>query len=174
MENASRAFLDAARKSMRQIRSAIGATAIDPKLLTEAERLQYEGYLLPAASLSLTRDPSAFLAALRRSLRSGVQGSRFDSGPHQPGRIKAKPCGRSAALTHPAWRGEGFAMRLSRDAACRARHELRTSARALGSKRARQLCVSGGWGRFRALQLVSLKSHAAFWRFASYAGFPRT
>ena len=65
MENGSRAFLDAVRKSMRQIRSAIGATAIDPKLLTEAERLQYEGYLLPAASLLLTRDPGAFLAGLR-------------------------------------------------------------------------------------------------------------
>jgi hypothetical protein len=39
------------------LRSAFGATAIDPKLLTEAERLQYEGCLLPAASLSLTRHP---------------------------------------------------------------------------------------------------------------------
>jgi hypothetical protein len=45
MENASRAFLDAVRKSIRQIRSVIGATTIDPKLLTAAERLQYEGYL---------------------------------------------------------------------------------------------------------------------------------
>jgi hypothetical protein len=38
MENASRAFLDAVRKSMRQIRTVIGATTIDPKLLTAAER----------------------------------------------------------------------------------------------------------------------------------------
>jgi transposase len=45
MENASRAFLDAVRKSMRQIRTAVGATRIDPALLTAAERLQYEGYL---------------------------------------------------------------------------------------------------------------------------------
>jgi hypothetical protein len=45
MENASRAFLDAVRKSMRHIRTVIGATTIDPKLLTAAERLQYEGYL---------------------------------------------------------------------------------------------------------------------------------
>jgi transposase len=44
MENASRAFLDAVRKSMRQIRTVIGATTIDPKLLSAAERLQYEGY----------------------------------------------------------------------------------------------------------------------------------
>ena len=45
MENASRAFLDAVRKSMRDIRRAIGAITIDPDLLTAAERLQYEGYL---------------------------------------------------------------------------------------------------------------------------------
>jgi transposase len=34
MENASRAFLDAVRKSMRQIRTVICATTIDPKLLS--------------------------------------------------------------------------------------------------------------------------------------------
>src|SRR5271163_2203211 len=45
MENASRAFLDAVRKSMRQIRAAIDATTIHPELLTAAERIQYEGYL---------------------------------------------------------------------------------------------------------------------------------
>jgi transposase len=45
MENASRAFLDVVRKSMRQIRSAIGAVTINPGLLTAAERLQYDGYL---------------------------------------------------------------------------------------------------------------------------------
>ena len=45
MENASHAFLDAVRKSMRQIRAAIGAAKIDPHLLTAAEKLQYEGYL---------------------------------------------------------------------------------------------------------------------------------
>jgi transposase len=45
MENASRAFLDAVRKSMRQIRTAIGGTTINPDLLTAAERIQYEGYL---------------------------------------------------------------------------------------------------------------------------------
>jgi transposase len=45
MENASRAFLDAVRKSMRQIRQVIGSATINPDLLTCAERLQYEGYL---------------------------------------------------------------------------------------------------------------------------------
>ena len=45
MENASRAFLDAVSKSMRQIRKAVGSAIIDPKLLTYAERLQYDGYL---------------------------------------------------------------------------------------------------------------------------------
>jgi transposase len=37
MENASGAFLDAVRKSMRQIRAATGASEIDPSLLTSAE-----------------------------------------------------------------------------------------------------------------------------------------
>ncbi|WP_026606803.1 transposase [Methylocapsa acidiphila] len=45
LENSSRAFLDAVGKSMRQIRRVIGSSVIDPKLLTCAERLQYEGYL---------------------------------------------------------------------------------------------------------------------------------
>jgi transposase len=45
MENASQAFLDAVRRSMRQIRRSVGAMTINPKLLTAAERLQYEGYL---------------------------------------------------------------------------------------------------------------------------------
>lgn len=45
MENASRAFLDAVQKSMRQIRRAIGAATINPDLLTAAERIQHEGYL---------------------------------------------------------------------------------------------------------------------------------
>jgi transposase len=42
MENASRAFLDAVQKSMRQIRRAIGAATINPDLLTAVERIQYE------------------------------------------------------------------------------------------------------------------------------------
>jgi transposase len=45
MENASAAFLDAVRRSMSKIRTAIGATTIDPKLLTCAEKLRYQGYL---------------------------------------------------------------------------------------------------------------------------------
>jgi transposase len=45
MENASHAFLGAVRKSMREIRTVIGAATINPDLLTAAEKLQYEGYL---------------------------------------------------------------------------------------------------------------------------------
>ena len=37
METARAAFLDAVRKSMRQIRSALGAAFIDPTLLTADE-----------------------------------------------------------------------------------------------------------------------------------------
>jgi len=45
MENASAAFLDAVRKSMRSIRATLGAATVNPELLTCAEKLQYEGYL---------------------------------------------------------------------------------------------------------------------------------
>lgn len=43
MESSSRALLDAVGKSMRQIRQAVGSNVVDPKLLTYAERLHYEG-----------------------------------------------------------------------------------------------------------------------------------
>jgi transposase len=45
MENASGTLLDAVRKSMRQIRTAVGAAVINPSLLIFAEKLQYEGYV---------------------------------------------------------------------------------------------------------------------------------
>src|SRR5271155_3471204 len=45
MENASHAFLDAVRKSMRQVRASISAATINPEMLNAAERIQYEGYL---------------------------------------------------------------------------------------------------------------------------------
>jgi transposase len=45
MENASAAFLEAVRRSMRPIRAALGTAVIDPVLLTHAERLQHEGYM---------------------------------------------------------------------------------------------------------------------------------
>jgi len=45
MENASAAFLEAVRRSMRPIRQALGSTVIDPALLTCAERLQYDGFI---------------------------------------------------------------------------------------------------------------------------------
>ncbi len=39
IENASGTFLEAVTKSMKPIRTALGATVVDPKLLTCAERL---------------------------------------------------------------------------------------------------------------------------------------
>ena len=71
MENASRAFLDAVRKSMRQIRGAIGAATINPKLLTAAERIQYEGYLrreeANAVILGLAKEGVAIKEIVRRT-----------------------------------------------------------------------------------------------------------
>jgi transposase len=45
MENASGAFLDAVRKSMRDICRSMSPSTVKPYLLTRAERIQYEGYL---------------------------------------------------------------------------------------------------------------------------------
>jgi transposase len=71
MENASAAFLDAVRRSMRVIRAAIGATTINPELLTCAERLQYEGYLrrneTNTAIMALFRDGLALKEIVRRT-----------------------------------------------------------------------------------------------------------
>jgi transposase len=88
MENASRAFLDAVRKSMRQIRSVVGATVINPDLLTSAERLQYEGYLrreeTNASVMSLFKEGIPIKRIVKRTglsrdtVRSIVRGQRSD------------------------------------------------------------------------------------------------
>lgn len=88
MENASTAFLDAVRKSMRQIRTAIGAATINPKLLTAAERLQYEGYLRREEEntvvLGLVKEGCKIKQIVRRTgysrklVRSIVRGQRSD------------------------------------------------------------------------------------------------
>jgi len=88
MENASSAFLDAVRKSMRQVRAAMGARVIDPTLLTFAEKLQYDGYLrreeTNAAILSLSEQGIAIKEVVRRTgysrglIRKILRGQRSD------------------------------------------------------------------------------------------------
>lgn len=88
MENSSHAFLDAVRKSMRQICSAIGAATINPDLLIAAEQIQYEGYLrreeTNAVILGLTKEgvfikEMVRLSAYSRGLvRKVLRGQRSD------------------------------------------------------------------------------------------------
>ena len=88
MENASHAFLDAVRKSMRQIRVAIGAAKINPDLLTAAETIQYEGYLrreeTNAVILGLAKDGVTIKEIVRRTgysrglARKVIRGQRSD------------------------------------------------------------------------------------------------
>ena len=88
MENASSAFLSAVRKSMRPIRAAIGATTINPELLTCAERLQYEGYLRReetiATILALAKGGAAIKQIVRKTghsrnrVRQVIRGDRGD------------------------------------------------------------------------------------------------
>jgi transposase len=88
MENASAAFLDAVRKSITAIRSVIGATTINPELLTCAEKLQYDGYLrreeTNAAILALAAEGIAIKDIVRRTghsrklVRQVIRGERTD------------------------------------------------------------------------------------------------
>ena len=88
MENASAAFLDAVRKSMRPIRAAIGAATIDTALLTSAERLQYEGYRrreeTNASILTMAGGGAAIKEIRRRTgfsrklIRAVLRGQRSD------------------------------------------------------------------------------------------------
>jgi len=88
MKNASAAFLDAVRKSMRTIRTAIGATTINPALLTCAEKLQYEGYMrreeTNAAIMKLSGEGVSIKEIVRRTghsrklVRQVVRGERTD------------------------------------------------------------------------------------------------
>jgi transposase len=88
MENASHAFLDAVRKSMRQIRAAIGAATINPALLTAAERLQYDGYLrreeTNAVILAMSKEGATIKEIVRRTgysrclTRKVLRGQRSD------------------------------------------------------------------------------------------------
>src|SRR5271170_7110071 len=88
MENASRAFLDAVRKSMRQIRGAIGAATINPELLTAAERIQYEGYLrredANAVIVGMSKNGMPIKLIVRQTghsrklVRQAIRGERHD------------------------------------------------------------------------------------------------
>jgi hypothetical protein len=85
MENASAAFLTAVRKSMRAIRATIGATTINPELLTCAERLQYEAYLrreeTNTAILALHKAGIAIKQIVRKTGPSPHESPHFQMGP---------------------------------------------------------------------------------------------
>ena len=127
MENASSAFLDAVRKSMRAIRGAIGATTISPALLTSAEKLQYESYLrreeTNAANGAFASEGASIRQIVRRVghsrqlVRQVLRGERTEVFPSRQSTIDAylpfldaqwtSGCGKGAEL----WRrlkGQGF------------------------------------------------------------------
>jgi transposase len=88
MANASAAFLEAVRRSMRWIRETLGAGTVDPALLTCAERRQLEGAKrreeANAAILALAQDGVSVKEIVRRTgysrgtVRRVVCGGRSD------------------------------------------------------------------------------------------------
>ena len=105
---------------MRPIRSAIGATTINPDLLTCAERLQYEGYLrreeTTAAILALVKGGVAIRQIVRRTghsrklVRQVVRGERTDVFRGRQSTIEAHlpvliPNGPMAAAIVPSFGG---------------------------------------------------------------------
>ena len=69
LENSSRAFLDVVRRSMRQVRSVLGSTTLNPRLLTCAERLRYEGYLRREEADGAIRELAARGVPIKRICR---------------------------------------------------------------------------------------------------------
>lgn len=129
MENASRGFLDAVRRWMRQVREVVGAATIDPALLTAAERIQYEGYCggrrrmrpSPRAlkqAFRYARSANAWATAVRLCVPSYAESALTSSGsdkalstPICPGSM---PSGMLAAATRPS-SGAGRRDRASKD-----------------------------------------------------------
>lgn len=88
LENASRAFVDAVRNCLGDIRIAVAKNQMSPALLTAAERVQYEGFLrrqeINAAVQALAAEGLAIKAIVRRTgcsrqvVRRIVRGERED------------------------------------------------------------------------------------------------
>lgn len=98
-ENASAAFLGAVRRSMGEVRQALGAGPIDPALLTAAERSQYEGWRRRAEAdvfvVKLFKDGVAIKEIVRRTgrarkvVRDVVRGGRAE--PFRPRASSLEP-----------------------------------------------------------------------------------
>ena len=69
LENSGAAFLAAVRHAMPDIRKAVGAQKLDPKILTAAERLQYEGFLRRQHTNRMVRQMAGDGVPLKRIVR---------------------------------------------------------------------------------------------------------
>jgi transposase len=88
MENATAAFLQAVRQSLRAIRQALSTSTVDPDLLTCAQRLQYEGFLRREADNAVIRRAAHAGISIkeivrrtghsRKVVRDVVRGARTD------------------------------------------------------------------------------------------------
>ena len=78
LDNAGKAFLAAVRRSMPDIRTAIGSGTVDPGVLTKVEQLQYEGFLrrnqghLENKANHMKADAVSLLAIFEKKMRLEV------------------------------------------------------------------------------------------------------
>jgi Transposase len=109
MENATAAFLQAVRQSMRLIRRALATSTVDPDLLTSAQRLQFEGFLRREADNAViqraARAGMSIKEIVRRTghSRKVVRGSFAVAKPTYSGfgRIRWSPFWRGLTLSGP-------------------------------------------------------------------------
>jgi len=109
MENASAAFLQAMRQSMRLIRRALATGTIDPNLLTSALGLQHEGFLRRKVTMPSSNAPPLWGCRSKRSFVAPATAARscvMSFAVAEPtysgfGRIRWSPFWRGSTLSGP-------------------------------------------------------------------------